>query len=327
MRSVSILTACILYITLPVSSIFRSIYLPKHFFGALHKRCIRRSPQASTTVQSNKQSIDDDEQFCSNIDTENAEALDILVGLATSDKGWTYVGTKLDVAVYRRFLPAGKFVSAIDALHGGKHACVKSSTVVNASAAAVFQLFADNSRVHEYNDHIVEVKDIKTFPKSNMKDTIWTKLAWSSTPHYGPFKARDFFSVVNYRILNRQTSSSVPNNSDLESQPQTGLDTKYIIVNRPAYLSSCPSNSKYVRATVLLGGNLIEPINETQSRITMVAQINAGGSADHPAAAWIANKLCAYGPPTFLRKIEKAAQKIDQQQQQQRQQRDQSEHN
>ena len=34
-----------------------------------------------------------------------------------------------------------------------------------------------------------------------------------------------------------------------------------------------------------------------------------GGGADTPAIAWLINKLCAVGPPTFVRKLEVAAKK------------------
>ena len=35
--------------------------------------------------------------------------------------------------------------------------------------------------------------------------------------------------------------------------------------------------------------------------------ITSGGGADTPALAWLVNKLCAMGPPTFVRKLEFAA--------------------
>jgi hypothetical protein len=36
-----------------------------------------------------------------------------------------------------------------------------------------------------------------------------------------------------------------------------------------------------------------------------------GGAADTAAAAFVINKLCAMGPPNFIRKLEAAAQKSD----------------
>lgn len=88
-----------------------------------------------------------------------------------------------------------------------------------------------------------------------------------------------------------------------------------MITNRPAYHPDFPPSSKYVRATLLLVGNIIEPIlgkeNEQHTRLTQVAHINPGGAADTSAAAFVINKLCAVGPPSFIKKLEAAAQKSD----------------
>lgn len=113
-------------------------------------------------------------------------------------------------------------------------------------------------------------------------------------PKYGPFKARDFASVVNFKRFNNGT---------------------FMIINRPAYHPDYPPTSKYVRATTLLVGNIIEPykgkFNEDHTRITQVAHVNPGGAGDTSAVAYIINKLCAVGPPNFIRKLELAAQKSD----------------
>ena len=115
-----------------------------------------------------------------------------------------------------------------------------------------------------------------------------------SGPSYGPFKARDYVSVVNFKEFNNGT---------------------FMITNRPAYHPDFPPNKKYVRATLLLVGNIIEPVmgigNEQHTRLTQVAHINPGGAADTSAAAFVINKLCAVGPPSFIKKLEAAAQKSD----------------
>jgi hypothetical protein len=107
-------------------------------------------------------------------------------------------------------------------------------------------------------------------------------------PKYGPFKARDFLTVVNYNKYDNGT---------------------YIILNRPAYVNNFKTNKKYVRATVLLAGNIIKPISDKKTHLTLIAHINPGGGADTRAAAWLINKLCAFGPPTFMKKLEAAANK------------------
>jgi len=60
---------------------------------------------------------------------------------------------------------------------------------------------------------------------------------------------------------------------------------------------------------VLLAGNIITPYGNGKTKLVQVAHINPGGGADTKAAAWIINKLCGVGPPTFIRNLEKAAQK------------------
>jgi hypothetical protein len=47
--------------------------------------------------------------------------------------------------------------------------------------------------------------------------------------------------------------------------------------------------------------------NGKQCFLTQIAHVNPGGVADTPAVAWVINKLCATGPPNFIRKLEKAA--------------------
>ena len=110
------------------------------------------------------------------------------------------------------------------------------------------------------------------------------------SPKYGPLvKARDFSTVVNFNRFSNGT---------------------FIILNRPAYHQSTPPTKKFVRATILLAANVIEPIGSDRKKclVTQIAHVNPGGITDTPAMAWIINSLCAVGPPTFLRKLETAAQ-------------------
>ncbi|KAJ1401457.1 hypothetical protein B484DRAFT_338933, partial [Ochromonadaceae sp. CCMP2298] len=200
----------------------------------------------------------------------------ILRELVECTDGWSYVGEKRGVRVERRAIGAGPYVSAVDAAKGSKHACVKSSAVLDASPESVFQLFADNSRVKEFNEHCLDSQDVHLIPRGlglvgggmGLGAETWTKVAWSATPTYGIFKARDFLSVVNY--------TKYPNGT-------------YVVLNRPGYLSSHAPRSRYVRATILLAGNVIRPHGHNQTLLTTVAQINPGGVSDTPAAAWVIN--------------------------------------
>jgi hypothetical protein len=222
------------------------------------------------------------------------------------------VAQKDGVTVEKRFLSAGTFVSVGDAAKGSKHACVKSSSVLDAHPESVFQLFADNARVRQYNEHCATAVDVRTLPEiANIEEPThttelsadtsiasgwlsglarrWSKISYAVTPTYSPFKSRDFLSVVHYSKFSNGTA---------------------VIINRPAYLASHPPAEPHVRATVLLAGNIIRPFGENGNRthLTLIAQVNPGGGADTPAAAWLINKLCAVGPPQFMRRLEAAAQ-------------------
>ena len=143
-----------------------------------------------------------------------------------------------------------------------------------------------NDRVSEYNEHCVKVHDVADVTKQGIGSRQWTKIAWACSPKYGPLKARDFSSVVHYNKYQNGT---------------------YVILNRPAYHSDTKPTNKYVRATILLAANVIEPLSQDSCRVTQIAHVNPGGVSDTPAVAWIINSLCAVGPPTFLRKLESAA--------------------
>ena len=70
-----------------------------------------------------------------------------------------------------------------------KHACVKSVGIIDAPPEKVFQLFENNDRVCEYNEHVKIVEDAMSIPiKSNYGGKTWAKVTWNTTPSYGPFK-------------------------------------------------------------------------------------------------------------------------------------------
>jgi hypothetical protein len=238
---------------------------------------------------------DDDSHFLSNVEKDNKDALYTLFYLVNSTDGWYNIGTRKGVTVERRYLtPSGSFVSKADASKGFKHACVKSTAILDVSPDHVFNLLADSKRAREYNDHIKTNRDVIHLPaqsnNNNNNFSHWTKCTWAATAKNGIFKPRDFLTVAHFTRYDNGTS---------------------IMLNRPAYLKSHQPTDKYVRATVLLAGNIIRPhgLYGNQTHLTMLAQINPGGISDTPAAAWIINKLCASGPPSFIRQLEHAAQK------------------
>lgn len=177
--------------------------------------------------------------FFSKIDQDNDAAFGMLSHLLTTKDGWTHVATNNGVVVERRSLAPGPFVDQSDAAKAGKHACVKSSGLMNCDAESVFKMFMDRTRVREYNEHVTELRDVHLFPRKSSDN--FSKITWACGPKYGPFKPRDFISVVHFQKYSNGT---------------------YVILNRPAYHPDWPPNpSKFVRATVLLAGNVMEPRN------------------------------------------------------------------
>ena len=65
-----------------------------------------------------------------------------------------------------------------------RFACVKASAILSAPPEVVYLLFADNSRVREYNEHCKEVMDLEILSPD-------TKITWAASGRIGPFKVRE----------------------------------------------------------------------------------------------------------------------------------------
>lgn len=158
---------------------------------------------------------------------------------------------------------------------------VKARAVINASAEAVYELLQDNKRVHEYNDNCRVVMDMQKLDKD-------TKITWAASPRFGPFKPRDFCTLVHFR----KTS-----------------DGLLIVANVPAEHKNAPLSPAFVRSEILLGGNIIRPLGPRKTELTMLTSIDTG---DLPSAgAALVNKMAATTPISFIRRVEVAAQMDD----------------
>ena len=211
-----------------MSSFFFFISLVLCLCLTCHGGKSKKSPTISSKIEDTTGDVD---LFMNSIDVHNEEAMSILTGLLSSEDGWKFVNEKDGVSVERRQLPSGSFVDKIDRIKGGKHACVRSSGVLKAPASDVFNLFIDNGRVSEYNEHCAKVHDVIDVTKQGIGSRQWTKIAWACSPKYGPLKARDFSSVVHYKKYENGT---------------------FVILNRPAYHPATKPTNEYVRATILL---------------------------------------------------------------------------
>jgi hypothetical protein len=112
-----------------------------------------------------------------NVQSQNEEAMSMLSELLQDKDGWQLVGKKDGVTVERRYLDPGSYVAESDRVKSGKHACVRSKGTINAPAQAVFDLFVDNTRVSEYNEHCSELKDVAEVHRDHTGRQ-WTKISW-----------------------------------------------------------------------------------------------------------------------------------------------------
>ncbi|CAM9323176.1 unnamed protein product [Discosporangium mesarthrocarpum] len=216
--------------------------------------------------------------------------------------GWEHVTATNGVVVHRQFISfnRGGQVGAGDKrvqTRGGEasqagsdsssppqFACVKATAVLDAPADVVYRLFADNSRVGEYNEHCREVEDLETLNAS-------TKITWAASGRMGPFKARDFCTLVHFRTLS---------------------DGTYAQVSRPVEHARAPRSNRYVRSEVLLAGNFMRPVpgDPSKTEFLMVTHVNPGGAAESRAGAMLVNSLCASSPVSFICRLEAAAQRL-----------------
>ncbi|CAN0063956.1 unnamed protein product [Laminaria digitata] len=118
-----------------------------------------------------------------------------------------------------------------------------------------------------------------------------SKITWAASGRMGPFKARDFCTLVHFRTLSDGTLAQV---------------------SRPVEHPSAPRSSRYVRSEILLAGNFMRPVPGDPSRteFLMVTHVNPGGAAETRAGAMLVNSLCASSPVTFIQRLEVAAQKL-----------------
>ncbi|CAN0423655.1 unnamed protein product, partial [Hapterophycus canaliculatus] len=96
--------------------------------------------------------------------------------------------------------------------------------IISVPPEVVYLLFADNSRVREYNEHCREVKDLEVLSQDS-------KITWAASGRMGPFKARDFCTLVHFRTLSDGTLAQV---------------------SRPVEHPAAPRSSRYVRSEILL---------------------------------------------------------------------------
>ena len=145
---------------------------------------------------------------------------------------------------------------------------IKAKGIVNASPAAVHRLFEDNTRVNEYNDFFERGVDLEEVAENTKVGSSFSftqlifsepvlKVVWASASPIFPFKQRDFCTIVHFRELK---------------------DGTIVVLNTATEHSQAPVTNKYVRASIILAANIIQPIanDPNKCRLTMLTQLDPG---------------------------------------------------
>ncbi|CAM9316264.1 unnamed protein product [Chrysoparadoxa australica] len=222
----------------------------------------------------------------------NARSLEHVLKVINSG-GWAHVTSSHGITVEKKYVGSMEEewqehgdedvdVSVVDVERAAKFACVKATGTLKAKAEDIYALFHSNDRVHEYNENCKEVRDLEEFEGGA------TKISWSRSPRMGPFKARDFITVVHY--------------TELE-------DGTLAVVNHPVNHKLAPITKQFIRAEILIATNMMRP-NPKDNSLTdfiSVTHINPGGIVDSAIGAKLMNALCAKAPVKMLKCLEKAA--------------------
>lgn len=183
-----------------------------------------------------------------------------------SQQGWKLIKSEDGYEVHRKFMTPG--------LQGSQFACVMCQGIINSAPEDVLNLLEDDSRVSEYNSFHASGKDIEIVADG-------TKIVWTGSPPILPFKQRDFCTIVHIRKLK---------------------DGTYVILNRATKHPRSPPRPDYVRASIILAGNIIQPIagQPKKCKLTMLTQLDPGGIIP----PWVINHFCTLGPIGYLKNVE-----------------------
>jgi len=222
------------------------------------------------------------------VDAENKQLIDKVFSLL-NDSNWKVIAQPSSkMTISKRYLESDVSFGGGDTDRAHKFAVVKATATLRATPEAVYELFLDNSRVHEYNEFCRRVSDIEFL---HSKRPHSTKITWAGSARIaGVFKPRDFVTRVHFATLKDGTKA---------------------VVNRPEVHPRAKPTDDYVRAEILLAGNFIRPVqgHPELSEVTSVTYVNPGGIADTKVGAAVVNAICAKGPIKFFTGLENAANK------------------
>ncbi|CAM9672105.1 unnamed protein product [Scytosiphon promiscuus] len=160
---------------------------------------------------------------------------------------------------------------------------IKSKASLDVSPEALFEVLTpgDIEIVRQYNPLVEDGNDLEVIDRDN-------KVSWSATMGIWPCRPRDFVTHIQRATLD---------------------DGSVAIVNSATTHTKAPVRSKYVRGEILHGVFHIKAgKSKKHSEFTMVHHFNPGGNIP----PWLINWLAEGKPLTFVRKLEKVAEKWDQ---------------
>ncbi|GMI35316.1 hypothetical protein TeGR_g3234 [Tetraparma gracilis] len=159
---------------------------------------------------------------------------------------------------------------------------IRARRLLSVSPDRAMSLFLDQSRVPEYNPNARELRDLFSVDAS-------TTVNRCASVSYGPFKPRDFVTVVRNRPL-----------------PGGG----HASVAVPFEASGCPAREGYVRSSIRLSATFFLPVPGRPGSTEMVVctQLgDLGGVADTKVARRLQERLVSQAPVDFLDKFSRAA--------------------
>ncbi len=211
----------------------------------------------------------------------------VTVNTFSNDDIWSHVADSRNVTIWRTDSDVKNGKTDGRRAGDGQPPVIRSRCIVNASPETVYKLFTDDSRVSEYNSNCVELHDVLRLDDS-------TKINWCRSPKFGPFKARDFVTVVHNRFLNGV------DDGDGYSSVATNVVTPL-----------CPPKKSYVRSSILLSATYMLPTDSPdRTEVIQVTQVgDLGGIADSKVARRIQKGLIESAPVDFLTRFNVAAMK------------------
>ena len=201
-----------------------------------------------------------------NLRRDNAAAVATVEALIDeTDPTWTVISEKdARTKVWKR-------------TDGSKQACVLAKGIIDAPCDTVYTLFADAKRAKDFNEFCDECEDVQRLDDQ-------TKVSWSATKAFGPFKARDFVTLCHFTKM------------------KSGARC---IVNRATSHPLKPVTDAYARGEIILAANVVEDAGGGRTRLTLLTQIDP--AIDSAVGTKMNNALVVRSPGAFFQAVERAA--------------------